>query len=226
MEVWDVCQALRWSRHTWGKGVRAVPRLCIDYLGFCLTTEKKLRKNLSQGKRRVLGWSAQNAIHLVDLAIADDGLDWPAVPCRPWLSCQATTSTLVQRKYLPICRNTRFAHQITLSQRNRSVPWYSRQTVECRDPRVSACYLRTRGHQHRGEDPWFVKPLASGHGFGSGTTNYPRKAGFPYISHPNTNMKLQHRKFLVYSTYRQMVRCTEIAFSARQNAENELQQNT
>jgi hypothetical protein len=30
--------------------VRAVPRLCEFYLGICLTTEEKARKNLSQGK--------------------------------------------------------------------------------------------------------------------------------------------------------------------------------
>jgi hypothetical protein len=33
--------------------VRAVPRLCELYIGICLTTEKKARKNLSQGSRRV-----------------------------------------------------------------------------------------------------------------------------------------------------------------------------
>ena len=49
-----------------------------------------------------------NAIHLVDLAIAGDGLDWPAGPCRPWLSRQATGSTLVQCKYLPSCRTSGF----------------------------------------------------------------------------------------------------------------------
>jgi len=43
-------------------------------------------------------------IHLVDLAIAGHGLDWPAGPCGPCLSRQATDSTLGQRKYLPSCR--------------------------------------------------------------------------------------------------------------------------
>ena len=31
--------------------VRTVPRLCKFYPGICLTTEKKERKNLSQGKK-------------------------------------------------------------------------------------------------------------------------------------------------------------------------------
>jgi len=31
-----------------------------------------------------------NTIRFVDLTIAGDGLDWPAAPCRPWLSRQAT----------------------------------------------------------------------------------------------------------------------------------------
>jgi len=39
-EVCDFFQALRWSRGAWGRGVRAVPRLCILYPGICLTTEE------------------------------------------------------------------------------------------------------------------------------------------------------------------------------------------
>jgi hypothetical protein len=34
-------------------GVRAVPRVCELYPGICLTTEEKVRKNLSQGSRRM-----------------------------------------------------------------------------------------------------------------------------------------------------------------------------
>jgi uncharacterized membrane protein YvbJ len=33
--------------------VRAVPRLCEFYPGFCLTTEEKARINLSQGKKNL-----------------------------------------------------------------------------------------------------------------------------------------------------------------------------
>ena len=86
-----------------GDGRAAVPRLCIVYPGICPTTEENSLENLIQGNRRACGWSALNLIRLVDLAIAGDGLDWPAVPCRPWLSRQPTRSTLGQRKYLSIC---------------------------------------------------------------------------------------------------------------------------
>ena len=65
-------------------------------------------ENSSQGSQRVLGSSAPNTIRLVDLAITDDGLDWPAVPSRPWLSRQAMASTLSQRKYLRSCRASGF----------------------------------------------------------------------------------------------------------------------
>jgi hypothetical protein len=51
-------------------------------LAFALQLSKKSLKNLSQGNRKALGWSALNAIRLVHLSIADDGLDWPAGPCR------------------------------------------------------------------------------------------------------------------------------------------------
>jgi len=84
---------------------------CPDFASNTLEFASQLSKiteNLSQGNRRALSWSALNAIRLVDLVIADDGLDWPAVTCRPWLSRQATGSTLDQLKYLPSCRNRGF----------------------------------------------------------------------------------------------------------------------
>jgi len=77
---------------------------CPESASYTLAFALQLRKvteNLSQGSRKALGWSAPNVIRLVDLAIAGDRLDWPADPCRPWLSRQATGSTLGQRKYLP-----------------------------------------------------------------------------------------------------------------------------
>jgi len=86
---------------------------CPDFVS---NTLRKITENLSQSSRRALGWSAPNAIRLVDLAIAADGLDWPAVPCRPWLSHQATGSALGQLKYLPSCRTRVSPHQLTLSQ--------------------------------------------------------------------------------------------------------------
>ena len=107
LEECDVCQALRWSRRAWGWVVRVVPDFAFYTLAFALQLRKNHGKTC-QGNRRALGWSVPNAIHLVDLAIAGDGLDWPAGPCRPWLSRQATGSTLVQRKYLPSCRTSGF----------------------------------------------------------------------------------------------------------------------
>ena len=85
-----------------------MPRLCILYPGICLTTEENRGKPRSvqpKGARLI----SANAIRSVDLAIAGDGLDWPAGPCRPWLSRQATVSTLGQRKYLPSCRTRGFS---------------------------------------------------------------------------------------------------------------------
>jgi len=65
-------------------------------------------ENLSQGNGMALGCSAPKAIRLIDMVIAGDGLDWPPVPCRPWLSRQATGSTLGQLKYLPSCSTRGF----------------------------------------------------------------------------------------------------------------------
>ena len=120
--------------------------LCIVYTGICLTTQEKSRKNLSQSNRKALGWSAPNAIRLVDLAIAGDGLDWPAGPCRPWLSRQAMESTLDQRKYLQICRNKGFPMSAIFESKFavRALMWSANSGT----PRSSCiCLLLTRGHQ-------------------------------------------------------------------------------
>jgi len=83
------------------------PDFASNTLAFALQL-RKITENLSQGNRMALGCSAPNAIRFVDLAIAGDGLDCPAVPCRPWLSRQAMGSTLGQLKYLPSCRTKGF----------------------------------------------------------------------------------------------------------------------
>ena len=103
----DVCQALRRSRRAWGGECGSCHDFASNTLAFALQL-RKITENLSQGNRMALGCSAPNTIRFVDLAIAGDGLDWPAVPCCPWLSRQATGSTLGQLKYLSSCRTMGF----------------------------------------------------------------------------------------------------------------------
>jgi len=84
---------------------------CPDFASDTMLFDLQLRKiteNLSQGNRMALCCSAPNAIRFVDLAIASVDLDWPVVPCRTWLSSQATGSTLGQIKYLTSCRTRGF----------------------------------------------------------------------------------------------------------------------
>jgi hypothetical protein len=100
-------QALRWSCGAWGRWVRAVSWHRIHTLAFALQL-RKITENLSQDILKALGWTAPNTIRLVDVAIAGDDLDWPAGSCCPWLSPQATGSTLGQLKYLPSCRTRGF----------------------------------------------------------------------------------------------------------------------
>jgi hypothetical protein len=52
--------------------------------------------------------------------------------------------------------------QPTLSQSSQSGLWCGRQTAKQPHPRVSACYLRTRGHQLQGEATWIATPAISG----------------------------------------------------------------
>jgi len=89
LELCNVCQALRRSRRAWGVECGPCPDFASNTLAFSLQL-RKITENLSQGNRMALGFSAPNAIRFVDLANAGDGLDCPAVPCRPSLSRQAT----------------------------------------------------------------------------------------------------------------------------------------
>jgi hypothetical protein len=88
-----------------GGAVRA-PSLHL-YPGICLTTEENHVKPQS-GYPKGARLNMAERIRLVDLAIAGDSLDWPAGPCRPWLSPQATGSTLGQLDYLPSRRTRGF----------------------------------------------------------------------------------------------------------------------
>jgi hypothetical protein len=99
--MWLFFQVLRWSRHAW----RGECGPCPDFASYTLMPYNwgKSQKNLSQGNKNALRWSAPNAIHLVDLVIAGNGLNLPAGPCYPWRSRQVTGSTLGHRKYLLSC---------------------------------------------------------------------------------------------------------------------------
>jgi hypothetical protein len=109
LKVCDSVRRLGEAAVPWG----GCPVFALYTLAFVLQLR---RKNLSQGNRKVLSLSVPNAICLVDLAIASNGLDWPTVPCRPWLSHQAMGSTLSQLKCLPSCRTRGSPCQLTLNQ--------------------------------------------------------------------------------------------------------------
>jgi len=144
------------------------PDNASNTLAFALQL-RKITENFSEGNRRALGWSASNAIRLVDLAIAGDDLDWPAVPCRPWLSRQTTGSKLGQVKYQPCCRTRGFPTSGNFESKVSfwALMWSAKRGM----PRSSCiCLLRTKGHHQRGEDTWIVTPVTSGHGCGQGTS--------------------------------------------------------
>jgi len=164
----DFCQALRWSRHAWGGECGPCPNLTSYTLIFALQL-RKITENSSHGSRKTLGWLAPNAIRLVDLAIVGDSFDWPAGSCHPWLTPQATGSTLGQRKYLLSCRTRGFSTSANLESRlavralmwlaNSGTPWSS-----------CICLLRTRGSSSKAKALWIATPVTSGHGRGQRTT--------------------------------------------------------
>ena len=90
------------------------------------------------------GCSSPNAIRFVDLAISGVGLDWPCVPCRPWISRQATWSTLSQLKYLPSGRTTGVStsHNLESELSVRALIWSANRGT----PR-SSCIYQLRAYQ-------------------------------------------------------------------------------
>ena len=79
---------------------------CPDVASYTLAFALQLRKiteNLSQGSRKALGWSAPNAIRLVDLGIA--GL---LVPAALGFRVRRRGQPSVSVKYLPSCRTRGF----------------------------------------------------------------------------------------------------------------------
>jgi hypothetical protein len=85
-----------------GRECGPYPGLISYTMAFALQL-RKIMVNFSQDSRKVLGCSAPNTIRLVDLANADEGLDWPAGSRHSWLAPKATGSTLGQCRYQPSC---------------------------------------------------------------------------------------------------------------------------
>jgi hypothetical protein len=88
-----------------GEGVRACPDFAIYTLAFVLQREENQGKPQCRRRRS----ADPNATHLVDMAVAGDGLDCHAGFCRPYLSRQVTWSNLGQHKYLPSFRAMGFS---------------------------------------------------------------------------------------------------------------------
>jgi hypothetical protein len=87
-------------------GAGRAPSLHL-YPGICLTTEENHGKPQS-GYPKGAPLNRAQRDSFSQLAIAGNGLDWPAGPCRPWLSPQATGSTLGHLKYLLSCHTRGF----------------------------------------------------------------------------------------------------------------------
>jgi len=141
---------LWWSSGAWGGKCGPCPDNASYTLAFALQL-RKFTENL-YCNRKALDWSAPNAIRLADLAIAGDGLEWPARSYRPWLTRQETGQPSVIVSIFRIAVQGGSTRQLTLSRSSQSGLWCGRRTAEHTGPRVSACYLRNRGHQTRGED--------------------------------------------------------------------------
>jgi len=118
-------------------------RPCPDFSSYTLAFSLQLKKSRKPSVRVAETRSADpNAIRFVDMAIVGDGFDWPAAPCRPWFSRQATGSTLGQRKYLPNCRTMGFHTSDNFESKLsvRALMWSAKNGT----PRSSCiCLLRT-----------------------------------------------------------------------------------
>jgi len=145
-----------------------MPRLRIVYPVICLTTEEN-HGNLRVAEKRLVD---QRRTRFV----------WSTCPSRAmastFLLATAALGLGVRRRVQPsvsviICLVAVLRCsplQLTLSQSEQSGLWCGRQTAEHPHLRVSACYLRTRGHHYQDKDTWIVTTVASGHGCGQRTS--------------------------------------------------------
>ena len=80
--------------------------LCSDFALYTLAFALQLMKNHGKTSVRL---SERRSADQRRMRLGDrDGFDWPAGPCRPWVSLQAMGSTLDLRKYLLSCRTRDF----------------------------------------------------------------------------------------------------------------------
>jgi hypothetical protein len=148
-----------------GRGVRAVPRLCILYPGICLTTEENHGKPVRVAEKRSNDQRQPRFVSCTwqSRAMVSTG------SCRSWLTLQATGSTLGQRKYLPSCRTRGFLTSDNFESKLaiRALMWSANSGT----PRSSSiCLLRTMRQQLQDEDNWIATPVASGYGSGQRTS--------------------------------------------------------
>jgi len=107
LDVCDFCQALRWSRRAWVRGVRAVPRLCIVYPAFAFNWWKITETPQSEYPKGARLTSAQR--HLFSrIGHRERCSRLACCPLPPLAFASGDGSTLGQRKYLPSCRTRGF----------------------------------------------------------------------------------------------------------------------
>ena len=141
MDLCDYCQAHWWSRRAWGRGVCAVPQICVMYPGICPTTEEKSRKIPQSGHPKFSRLiSAEHCSfsgrgHYLALASTD-------------LLTPATLGFHVRQRGQPsisvgICRVSKLGSsplQSNSSQSSQLGLWFGRRMVEHTDSREYACY--------------------------------------------------------------------------------------
>jgi hypothetical protein len=85
-----------------------VPRLCGLYLGICLTTEEKGRKNLGQGSRRVPAGTMKIHKHTIRNIGKQLRSDAASHPRRTEKSCTALPKTKISQHTCIIHRHIKF----------------------------------------------------------------------------------------------------------------------
>jgi len=103
LEICEICQALRWSCLAWGRGVRAVSRLCVYTLAFALQLRKNHGKPSVRASERCLADQRRTRFVYSTWPSSSDSLDWPAWPLSP-LAFALRDGVNPRSEYLPICR--------------------------------------------------------------------------------------------------------------------------
>ena len=142
----DLYQALRRSRCAWGRKCEPCPEFTSNTLAFVLLL-RKITEIPSKCNLMALGCPDSNAIRFSTWPSRGKASTDRLTPAALGFRVRRRVQPSVSLRICWVVVLGGSPHHLNLGQSSRSGLWCCRKTAQHPDPRVYACYLRTKGHQ-------------------------------------------------------------------------------